>query len=190
MEKKSTMSYRESLFFIIVGTNGTGKTTLLNKLISQTNRKALILDPDGREWDEIQEIEPEQAGELKKGYGRILAPSSDDLEKLIEFKNGSLVLDDCRFYLRTRMEESIRRVLIRRRQNSNDIFAVAHGLTEVPASFYTFATHLVCFKTNDSLIRLRNSTDKEKIKKLRVAIDSVNAHPDHHHFKVFNISDI
>ena len=50
------MSYRESLFFIIVGTNGTGKTTLLNKLISQTNRKALILDPDGREWDEIQEI--------------------------------------------------------------------------------------------------------------------------------------
>ena len=184
------MSYRESLFFIIVGTNGTGKTTLLNKLISQTNRKALIVDPDGREWDEVAQIDSSQAGDLKKGYGRILDPSSEDLEKLIEFKNGSLVLDDCRFYLRSRMEEAIRRVLIRRRQNANDIFAVAHGLTEVPASFYTFATHLVCFKTNDSLVRLRNSTDKEKINRLRVAIDSVRAHPDQHHFKVFNISDI
>jgi thymidylate kinase len=181
---------RQSLFFIIVGTNGTGKTTLLNKLISNTGRKALILDPDGLEWKDIQEIKPEQAGELKKGYAKILGPSSDDLEHLIDFQNGSLVLDDCRFYLKSRMEESIRRILIRRRQNSNDIFAVAHGLTDVPASFYTFATHLVCFKTNDSLVRLRNSTDKEKIHKLRLAIDSVNEHPDHHHFKVFNISDI
>jgi ABC-type cobalamin/Fe3+-siderophores transport system ATPase subunit len=32
---------RQSLFFIIVGTNGTGKTTLLNKLISNTGRKRL-----------------------------------------------------------------------------------------------------------------------------------------------------
>jgi len=181
---------RQSLFFIIVGTNGTGKTTLLNKLISETNRKALILDPDGLEWKDIEEIQPDKAGELKSGYAKILAPAPDDLEHLLEFQNGSLVLDDCRFYLKSRMEESIRRILIRRRQNSNDIFAVAHGLSEVPASFYTFATHLICFKTNDSLVRLRNSTDKEKIHKLRLAIDSVNKHPDHHHFKVFNISDI
>ena len=47
---------RQSLFFIIVGTNGTGKTTLLNKLISNIGRKALILDPDGLEWKDIQEI--------------------------------------------------------------------------------------------------------------------------------------
>ena len=181
---------RQSLFFIIVGTNGTGKTTLLNKLIDDAGRKALVLDPDGLEWKHIQEISPDQAGELKSGFGKILAPHPDDLESLLEFQNGSLVLDDCRFYLKARMEESIRRVLIRRRHNSIDVFAVAHGLSEVPASFYTFATHLICFKTNDSLVRLRNSTDKEKIHKLRTAIDSVNDHPDHHHFKVFNISDI
>lgn len=41
------MSTRQSLFFIIVGTNGTGKTTLLNKLISEKGGKSLIIDPDG-----------------------------------------------------------------------------------------------------------------------------------------------
>jgi ABC-type cobalamin/Fe3+-siderophores transport system ATPase subunit len=58
---------RQSLFFIIVGTNGTGKTTLLNKLINETNRKSLILDPDGLEWKDVQEIEPSKSGELKSG---------------------------------------------------------------------------------------------------------------------------
>ena len=184
------MNNRQSLFFIIVGTNGTGKTTLLNNLINEKGGKSLIIDPDGMEWQHVQEINPQKAGELKSGQGKILDPTPEDLECLMDFQNGSLVLDDCRFYLRSRMDESIRRILIRRRHNSIDVFAVAHGLSEVPASFYTFATHLICFKTNDSLVRLRNSTDKEKINRLRIAIDEVNKHPDHHHYKVFNISDI
>ena len=182
--------YRQSLFFIIVGTNGTGKTTLLNELIRKTGKKALIIDPDGMEWKEIKEIEPIQASDFSSGYAKILAPSSEEIDEVINFQNGSLVLDDCRYYLKSRMEESIRKILIRRRHNSIDVFAVSHGLSEVPASFYTFATHLICFKTNDSLVRLRNNTDKEKIANLRKAIDSVNRHPDHHHYKVFNISDL
>ena len=184
------MNYRQSLFFIIVGTNGTGKTTLLNKLINEKGGKALIVDPDGLEWQQVEEIRSEQAGELKSGQAKILFPQPEDIENLMEYQNGSLVLDDCRFYLRSRLDESIRRILIRRRHNSIDVFAVAHGLSEVPASFYTFATHLICFKTNDSLVRLRNTTDKEKIHRLRTAIDEVNRHPDHHHYKVFNISDL
>jgi hypothetical protein len=111
------MSTRQSLFFIIVGTNGTGKTTLLNKLISEKGGKSLIIDPDGMEWGHVQEIEPEKCGELKSGQAKILAPTIEDLEHLLDFQNGSLVLDDCRFYLKSRMDESIRRILIRRRQN-------------------------------------------------------------------------
>ena len=184
------MSTIQILFFIIVVTNGTGKTSLLNDLIDKKGGKALIVDPDGMEWDHVEEIKPETCGELKSGQAKILAPTIEDLDHIINFQNGSLILDDCRFYLKSRMDESIRRILIRRRQNSIDVFAVAHGLSEVPASFYTFATHLICFKTNDSLVRLRNSTDKEKINRLRLAIDQVNQHPDHHHYKVFNISDL
>jgi ABC-type cobalamin/Fe3+-siderophores transport system ATPase subunit len=182
--------FRQSLFFIIVGTNGTGKTTLLKKLVGDIERKALIIDPDGMEWRDIQEIPSDKVGEMSGGYARVLAPTPSDLDELINYQNGSLVLDDCRYYLKARMDESIRKILVRRRQNSVDVFAVAHGLSEVPATFYTFATHLVIFKTNDSLVRLRNNTDKEKIQRLKNAIDSVNQHSDKHHYQVFNISDL
>jgi len=122
------MNYRQSLFFIIVGTNGTGKTTLLNKLINEKGGKALIVDPDGLEWQQVEEIRSEQAGELKSGQAKILFPQPEDIENLMEYQNGSLVLDDCRFYLRSRLDESIRRILIRRRHNSIDVFAVM-GIT-------------------------------------------------------------
>ena len=61
------MSTRQSLFFIIVGTNGTGKTSLLNKLINEKGGKALIVDPDGMEWEHVEEIKPETCGDLKSG---------------------------------------------------------------------------------------------------------------------------
>ena len=66
------MSYRQSLFFIIVGTNGTGKTTLLNQLINEKGGKSLVIDPDGMEWSHVEEIQPEKCGELKSGQAKIL----------------------------------------------------------------------------------------------------------------------
>ena len=45
---------RQSVFFIIVGLNGTGKTTLLHKFIdTMPDRKLLVIDPDGMEWREL-----------------------------------------------------------------------------------------------------------------------------------------
>ena len=58
---------RQSVFFIIVGLNGTGKTTLLHKYInSMPERKLLVIDPDGMEWREIHTIEKEQVSFMKK----------------------------------------------------------------------------------------------------------------------------
>ena len=80
--------YRQSLFFIIVGTNGTGKTTLLNKLIAESGRKALIVEPDGFEWRDVKEIDISQVAEFSAGYGKVVAPDTEDLEELLYFKMG------------------------------------------------------------------------------------------------------
>ena len=132
---------RQSLFFIIIGTNGTGKTTLLNNILNNSNRKnVLVVDPDGYEWRQYQEIPVDEIDTLNTGNHKILAPTKEEIEYLIEFRNGILVLDDCRYYANKRLENEIRRVLIRRRQNVLDVFAVAQSLSEVPPDFYTFAT--------------------------------------------------
>ena len=182
---------RESVFFIIVGLNGTGKTTLLHKFINEMpQRKLLVIDPDGMEWRELHTIDKEKVGAMTKGKAKIIAPDKEELETIIDFTDGTLVLDDCRYYLQSRMEEVVRKTLVRRRQNGVDVFAVAHGLSEIPAVFWTYATHLVLFKTNDSAVRLRNSSDRERIKHLYAAKVRVNDNPSHHHYEVINLLDI
>ena len=182
--------FRQSLFFIICGTNGTGKTTLLNKLIGNLEKKVLVCDPDGMEWNHYSVINIDDVGKFKKGKARILAPNSEDLDYLIDFQNGCLILDDCRYYVKSSIEESIRRVLIRRRQNSVDVFAVAHGLSEIPPTFWTFSTHLILFKTNDSMVRVRNAMDGDRLKKMKIKQNEINSNPSHYYYEIINISDL
>ena len=103
---------RQVLFFIIVGTNGTGKTTLTKKLID--NRKTLVVDPDGLEWSMVPTIDISEITQLKEGKkARIIAPDYKDIVELVNYTNGNLVLDDCRYYVRSRIEEGVRQLLVR-----------------------------------------------------------------------------
>ena len=149
------MVKRQSVFFILCGTNGTGKTTLLRQLVN-TDKKLLVIDPDGMEWNDLTEIDITRVGEVQDGKkARVISPSADDLEYLKEFEDGNLVLDDCRYYVKSRIEESIRQTLVRRRQKGIDVYAVGHSLTEIPPTFWVFATHIILFKTKDNVSRLR-----------------------------------
>tara|TARA_R110000803_G_scaffold77874_5_gene142765 strand:+ start:89 stop:709 length:621 start_codon:yes stop_codon:yes gene_type:complete len=178
----TTTKVRQVLFFIIVGTNGTGKTTLTKKLI--TGRKTLVVDPDGLEWGHIPTIDIEEMTLLKDNKSaRIIAPDYKDIVELVNYRNGNLVLDDCRYYVRSRIEEGVRQLLVRRRQKDVDIFAVAHSLNEVPPTFWTFATHLVLFKIKDNPQRLKQNIPKYK-ELTEKHIPEINGHKDHHYFRV------
>ena len=182
------MIVRQNLFFVIVGTNGVGKTTILNKMVNESGKKTLILEPDGMEWGGVPEINTEQIpkfSQVEKPYkARMISPEPEDLEEFIKYSNGNLVLDDCRYYLKARMEQEIRKVLIRRRQNNIDVFAVAHSLIDIPAQFWIFATHLILFKTTP--IRLSNTRE---FSHLKPAIEEVNANSNPYHFKIIPLRD-
>lgn len=169
---------------IIVGTNGTGKTTLVKKLIDANGRKVLVVDPDGIEWGSLATIEPYQVDKIKQGKrARIVGPTPGDLAYLTGFSEGSLVLDDCRFYVKARIEESIRRTFVRRRQRGIDIFAVAHSLNEVPPTFWTFATHLILFKTTDNPERLKHNLPGFE-ERISSNLKAINSHKNPHYMRV------
>jgi|TARA_R110002020_G_scaffold301894_5_gene517330 hypothetical protein len=180
------MVKRQSVFFILCGTNGTGKTTLLRQLVN-TDKKLLVIDPDGMEWNDLTEIDITRVGEVQDGKkARVISPSADDLEYLKEFEDGNLVLDDCRYYVKSRIEESIRQTLVRRRQKGIDVYAVGHSLTEIPPTFWVFATHIILFKTKDNVSRLRQNIPNYK-EMTEKHIPEINAHPSHHYYRVITL---
>ena len=105
------MGKRQSLFFIIVGTNGTGKTTLLNNILSKTNRdKVLVVEPEGLEWQHYKEISYDKILGFTKGKAKVINPSPEEIDivamKVINDDDGTRKLAVSRI-LETYGEEEI-----------------------------------------------------------------------------------
>jgi ABC-type Mn2+/Zn2+ transport system ATPase subunit len=147
---------------VVLGTNGTGKTTFVKKLVINELRKkdshVLIVVPDDMEWHTIPWVNPRFPHRIESYVGARKVAYFPGLLDIIrdKFRNGLVVFDDCRAYFTAALETDLHSLLIRRRQQMIDIVAVGHGFTEVPPKFFTFATHFTLFKTCDNINRRKN----------------------------------
>jgi len=140
---------------IFIGTNGTGKSTLALRLAQKTQRKVLIVDFDGSEplWQQYPFIDITDKGAMESWQGGIRKTyfalyRELLLEKVLEhFRNGILLLDDCRNYCKASMSEGVERLMIQRRQKMLDIFALGHAFSEIPPRFYNFTTRIYLFSS-------------------------------------------
>lgn len=152
------MAQRETERIIIIGTNGTGKSTISKKIVLNEIKKpdghAIIVTQHLNEWTNLEDVNrrfiDKRVGEYAKA--RRLIFQKGDLQYLEQsFRNGLLLFDDCRMYLHSATDEELHSMLIGSRQRSVDIIAVGHGFTEVPPKFFTFATKIILFKTRDNI---------------------------------------
>lgn len=176
---------RAAKLTIILGTNGTGKTTILKRIIKASNdSRVLIITPDYAEWTEYPENELKGKDDfLFTGVMRHIYDGSKfgTLQKLVYLKKCTIVFDDCRAYLKSSTAEEIHKLIIRRRQRETDIFAVGHGFTEVPPKFFTFASDLFLFRTTDNIARRKDCLKdfdrmKEAQERVNKKANTVNAH--------------
>ncbi len=162
---------------IILGTNGTGKTTFIKQLIERyvaTGRRVLIVTPDDIEHSDIEEITPEEIYSFE-GIKKIIF-GTGILQAVYEnYFNGLLILDDYKaFGIRTIEDTTIlRQIAVRRRQRMLDVAIAAHGFTEVvPYFLYTFSTHIVLFRTLDNISRVKAVLkDYDKMKALQTEVN-------------------
>lgn len=158
---------RETKQTIVLGYNGTGKSTLVRKIILaytlMPKRKALIVTPDASEWNDMPETSLLRPSDFEfEGVRRYVWTfiRKDDLAAMDRLRqwyfDGMLIYDDCRSYLTANTNDWLKYLYIRRRQKMIDLMLVTHGFTDVPPQAFTNCSDLFLFKTVDNIDRRKN----------------------------------
>ena len=156
---------------ILVGINGTGKTTFLKQILLKTvngNNRALIVTPDPTEWKGVPEVRGNEISTFS-GIRKIIYYKGCMEEVQRNYSNGMFIMDDARTYIHAQSDDFMTWLQIRRRQVGIDIFAMFHGLTQVPPVFFTFATNLILFYTKDNIKRRADYVDDEDFEEIQAA---------------------
>ena len=145
---------KNPLVTVVVGATNSGKTTLIEKTVK--NRKRVIaVTPHFEEWNDYENINPRTKGFWKFSGIRRIQSYSDVIKDINRpgdyFRNGVIIFEDVRSYIKARVEEAIEQILIARDQRKIDIIIAAHGLTLIPPIFFTYTDMFVMFRTQDNL---------------------------------------
>lgn len=149
-EQQKTNRIRKAELNIVVGINGTGKTTFLQENIVKQSEKALVVTPDYAEWNHLPEITYKDIRHFN-GQARIVYEDTTTLEMIRKhYYGGALILDDAMAYLTEQTPAMLQYLYIRRRQFGIDLYIVGHGLRQIPPKCFTFASFLVLFNTTEN----------------------------------------
>lgn len=181
---------RAAKLIIILGFNGTGKTTITKQLVANEMKKpsgrGLVVTPDDIEWQTLPDVNTRLNHHIKEYVKfRKIIYQPGVLNWIAEyFRNGLLIFDDCRAYLGATTDQELHNLLIRRRQKSIDIIAVGHGFSEVPPKFFTFASEIILFKTMDNIQRRKDVI--RNFEEMKAAQSRINekAQTNPHYFEV------
>lgn len=181
---------RPTKLSIVLGYNGTGKTTIVKKIVLNElkhQRRALIVTPDDIEWDTLEMVHPRFPSRIANYVGARRIIYTNGLLPIISehFRNGLLIFDDCRAYFTASLDGDLHELLIRRRQKMVDIIAVGHGFTEVPPKFFTFASEIILFRTNDNIDKRKNVLNNfDEMKAAQARINTIATSKNPHYFEI------
>jgi len=156
---------RERKFDIIVGSPGSGKSTLTAAIVKKQNQNAIVykhvanIDDPAFDFLTIksqtnwrQGAAPGEAVKCK------FAGRQDDYRSFLKwmispngYRNGMLIVDDAGLFERDRLTKEMNEIVTMRRHYGIDVILVYHGLTFLPIDQFPFLNNIVIFNTNDNI---------------------------------------
>jgi len=182
---------RKTQQILIVGTNGTGKSTVVGRLIDkklEAGGRALIVSNHQNEWTDTEQIDLSDKKEIRNFTGtRRTHLLPKQLPLLLNIHNCIIVFDDARNFISAKTDDALNNLQISRRQKMIDIVVVAHSFSQMPISFFTFATHYILFKTVVSAKNRKNYVaDIDKVLDVEQRVNS-RAVTEPHYFEIITL---
>ena len=197
---------RKAEFIIMVGTNGTGKSTIMKKFLPM-NERNLIIPANGLDeaWLEIPKLECKPVFIGKKidhyeipglnsfrGTRQVVIYDEKMFDAICHpengYMNGGLFMDDFKNYIPTKgtLPANVNRLFSDRRHKMLDIFAATHSYQKINADMFDFEPTILQFKTTRPLTDYLS--DKiMNFEELKVVFDRVNekSEKNAHYFEIF-----
>lgn len=179
---------RDAQTTIIIGRNGTGKSTYCKKILDKLKGKAIVVTYNGapkiwRKYKEARIDDPKHMQKFQKGVRQVIAARYEDGRKNHTFKyiyknfrNGTVIFDDCRGYINSNIDNDqyFRHLMLDFRHKMLDLFFVVHSPSDVPPRVWGFASTVFVGSTASFLRPAQASIDTESVNKIVAAQHSVN----------------
>lgn len=193
------MDHRDAQVVIVMGKNGTGKSTFCESIIKGVGHRALVVTLNGapkiwRQYD-LVDVSDKKAMSFKSGIRQCLYMQHDEetYEHLYKnFRNGILVFDDCRGYLSSNVDKDIwfKRLLMDFRHKMLDLFFVCHTPSDVPPRIWGFASEVFVGATDALFPKGRIHTQSaddviEAQRRVNAAYRERKAKEDGSHYGIF-----
>ena len=192
---------RDAQFHIICGTNGTGKSTLVDKILQATHYKnALVylesIDLNGNPFKGLPRLQ--KPSEYVNGKA-VIDSEVLSFDKFIygvarNFRNGLLIIDEAGLYSMFDKKtnepiEGVKLLMKQRRKYNVEIYFIYHGISEIPVKFFKWANNLILFHQTDEF--KHKSAVIPRVHELVIVADRIRAQflkGNRHYCEVFRLS--
>lgn len=143
---------RQNMSTVVIGTNGTGKSTLCEKILLESGKRCLIVDHAGKAkiWHKYDYLDIAQKSEIENWNNVRRIPYTGYKEETFEliFNNiekGIVLFDDCRHYIKSNMDHQpmLEKLMIDYRHLELDLFFVVHSVNHLPPRAWSNVTHSI-----------------------------------------------
>lgn len=155
---------RKSIAHLVVGKQGTGKTTFIKNMIAKANPNALLIYDVNNEYSEF--------------YPEPFVDMEAFLAKAGRHKNTIQVYEEATIFFGTRASNAeLRKMIVGMRHTGNTFILAFHSLRSVPVNVYELCNYITLFKTNDAENRIDSKFDDERLTRVfREVKDSPDPH--------------
>lgn len=173
---------RLNLCYLLIGNQGTGKTTIADKLAAASNKRRIVVDTDAHPfYADYPVVNITGLKTFKGNKCRCEDANEDELFTILNAyqRNAFIIFEDAFKYISPNMSKAVISFIIDKRKRNFDICFMFHSLADVPPYLCKNYQRMILFKTQDNLKKELSKFSNWHI--IKEKAEQINKHPSHNY---------